>query len=173
MAMGNTAHHSAFMLTRGLPAACRCKSPTNMRVLLVWNPGGYCVHFWYNRAHQCHLATRTNMECYSSTSPADCNPVGRSPPLFLSLFSRFTRYNVCPSFGALQDKYIYREVQTLSLTAHHPHVISIHGFLSTASSTFVIMPLVKTDLGRLIQVPACRLVCVLIRFIWGVVAYQG
>lgn len=57
------------------------------------------------------------------------------------------------SFLFLQDKYINREVQTLSLAAHHPNVIDIYGVLSTAGTTFMIMPLVKTDLAKLMQVP--------------------
>eukprot|EP00752_Nemacystus_decipiens_P009418 g8421.t1 len=50
-----------------------------------------------------------------------------------------------------RDKYIKREVQSLSVTSNHPNIVDIHGVLSTADTTFMIMPLVKTDLSKLIQ----------------------
>lgn len=76
-----------------------------------------------------------------------------SPPLCLALLSWFARYpTYLSAFGSSQDKYIDREVQTLSSSAQHPNIIDLHGFFSTTSTTFVVMPLVKTDVAKLIQV---------------------
>lgn len=64
----------------------------------------------------------------------------------LCLFCCFSRC-IC-----LQDKFIGREIETLTLSANHPSVIDIFGVLSTPGRTFVIMPLVESDLAQRIQV---------------------
>ncbi|CAM9441008.1 unnamed protein product, partial [Ectocarpus fasciculatus] len=54
------------------------------------------------------------------------------------------------AFGS-QDKYINREIQTLTMTAHHPNVVDILGTLKTPTTTFMIMPLLHSDVATLLK----------------------
>ncbi|CAM9108637.1 unnamed protein product, partial [Scytosiphon promiscuus] len=51
----------------------------------------------------------------------------------------------------MQDKYINREIEALTMTADHPNVVDIVGTLKTPSTTFMLMPLIETDAAKLIK----------------------
>ncbi|CAN0196721.1 unnamed protein product [Ectocarpus sp. 4 AP-2014] len=57
------------------------------------------------------------------------------------------------AFGsqARADKYINREIQTLTMAAHHPNVVDILGTLKIPSTTFMIMPLLHSDVATLLK----------------------